>query len=206
MKTITVNGIKITIVRKLFPRLDTRRRKNGNLQVNTISMLEILCISCQQPKTVSWYNLKNGRCLRCISCGQGITRYTNRTELTEEQIRTIIVTNYTVLLCGSVNKRNSKNNKHKLLLNPAQIAELIFNKCNYCGAAPNKKCRNYNILYNGIDRIDSAGNYEETNTVTCCKICNFAKNVLSLNEFYDWLDKIAKFNGYVKPEMLKEVA
>lgn len=67
--------------------------------------------------------------------------------------------------------------------------------CTYCGA----KYREYNVrgrkLYcNGIDRIDSDKSYTLDNIVTCCRICNRAKNTLTIEEWYDWLNDIVSHN------------
>lgn len=46
------------------------------------------------------------------------------------------------------------------------------------------------VYYSGLDRIDSNGEYTPDNVVPCCKVCNCAKNVLSVSEFAAWVRRI----------------
>ena len=46
------------------------------------------------------------------------------------------------------------------------------------------------IIINGIDRINNDIGYTIENSLTCCKICNYAKNTMSMREFIAWLEKI----------------
>jgi len=66
--------------------------------------------------------------------------------------------------------------------------------CFYCGRHPIRvrKSRNDNgdFLYNGIDRIDSSKGYTKDNCVSCCTICNIAKNNLDIKDFYEWVFRL----------------
>jgi hypothetical protein len=85
------------------------------------------------------------------------------------------------------------------------FAKLIKMQCYYCGSGPSNtsvhsrgKKRNIpapeqTIHYNGLDRMDSNGIYELTNVVPCCIICNRAKNILSITDFYTWVNRIVQF-------------
>jgi hypothetical protein len=44
-----------------------------------------------------------------------------------------------------------------------------------------------NFRYNGLDRVDNAIGYEESNCVPCCVVCNRAKNSMPYNEFMDYI-------------------
>jgi hypothetical protein len=72
--------------------------------------------------------------------------------------------------------------------------DLIQEKCYYCDESPKnlsgKGYKGGSFFYNGIDRINSALGYELENCVTCCKICNKAKDILSQDEFYKWIFKL----------------
>jgi len=80
----------------------------------------------------------------------------------------------------------------------------FFNKrCFYCDTLPQNIIKNshYEIIWNGIDRIDSSVGYNKENCVTCCTICNFAKRSLSINEFKDHIEKIyTNFINYQKKD------
>jgi len=83
---------------------------------------------------------------------------------------------------------------------------LIKKNCHYCGRAPNGHYNShmgrrkymdnkykYDILCNGIDRIDSNKGYMKNNVVSCCKTCNFAKNNLSYDDFIKWIKDLVKY-------------
>lgn len=57
------------------------------------------------------------------------------------------------------------------------------------------KSRNQNrgfgfCVYNGIDRKDNTQEYVLNNCVSCCGICNYAKNNLPFNDFILWVRKV----------------
>lgn len=98
-------------------------------------------------------------------------------------------------------------------LKEEDIFDLIFKDCYYCGVAPSnclktrkRKGRIYRperdqeLIYNGIDRIDSKVGYIKSNCVPCCCICNISKNDMSLEEWQGWLSRIFSktFNDYAK--------
>jgi len=66
--------------------------------------------------------------------------------------------------------------------------------CYYCGTEPaNTQRVRFNddeLKYNGLDRIDSLGHYENGNVVPCCKLCNQAKNDLTTKEFFNLVTRI----------------
>lgn len=86
-----------------------------------------------------------------------------------------------------------------------KFLKLSQKPCHYCSSSPSNK---YNIYinrdgkikntisegwanqswfeYNGLDRIDSDLPHIESNIVTCCKTCNYAKRDLTLDEFRIW--------------------
>lgn len=101
-------------------------------------------------------------------------------------------------------------------LSEEQAIALFIDNCYYCGSPPSntynvymtkagraisrniERCKSAEIKFNGIDRKDSSLGYTIDNVVSCCKACNFAKNEMSVSEFYDWLDRLARHNGYKK--------
>lgn len=67
--------------------------------------------------------------------------------------------------------------------------------CHYCGTPPSqnmglfyKKTGDY--IHNGIDRIDSDGEYQIDNVVPCCGICNRAKHSLPYGKFREWIERL----------------
>lgn len=90
---------------------------------------------------------------------------------------------------------------------------LFSENCYYCGNPPsnsynailrNRKYKtnykyykdsDYDIVYNGIDRVDNSKGYIKGNCVSCCSICNTMKLSLNLEDFKEHINKIyKKFN------------
>lgn len=71
---------------------------------------------------------------------------------------------------------------------------LIAGDCFYCGRKPFNIYKSLHgtgdLIYNGIDRVDSSRGYETDNVVTCCKTCNRAKMAMSISEFKDWVNLV----------------
>lgn len=105
-------------------------------------------------------------------------------------------------------KRNAEKRNLKFLLSFEDFTELTKLNCHYCGSNPkpynryltadgkqkrkNKKYKESTIqlaeiLVNGIDRKYNNIGYDKLNCVTCCKICNRAKNDMSYEEFMKWI-------------------
>lgn len=67
-----------------------------------------------------------------------------------------------------------------------------------CGCEPELRNRKFAGKANGVDRIDSNIGYITNNIVSCCKICNIAKNNLHYNDFISWINRLIKFRLEVK--------
>jgi len=79
---------------------------------------------------------------------------------------------------------------------------IVKQNCYYCGVSPMNKIvtgdNNGDFLCNGIDRVDNSKGYIEGNCVPCCRICNRAKDIMSKEEFFNWVEKI--YNNFVSKE------
>jgi hypothetical protein len=75
------------------------------------------------------------------------------------------------------------------------VVSIIFSNCHYCGSAPSNTKRHKNsiqpIAYSGIDRKDNAIGYVSGNVVPCCRVCNRAKETLSVSAFAAWAKSLA---------------
>lgn len=81
-------------------------------------------------------------------------------------------------------KRNALKHNRKFDLSQEEFKSLILNDCHYCGSLPNIKLRVAElILHVGIDRINNDIGYNLSNCVSCCANCNYAKRLLSYNDF-----------------------
>lgn len=83
-------------------------------------------------------------------------------------------------------KRGAERRKYEWLLTDDEARELIVGICFYC-AMPSS-C--------GIDRRNNDVGYVVGNVVSCCKACNIAKHAMTEKEFYEWLDRLARHQGY----------
>ena len=105
-------------------------------------------------------------------------------------------------------KSNAKQTGKEFSLTLDEFIKLIDSPCFYCGLAPSNKIKgrlyknekefvndNHFFLYNGIDRKNNTLGYTQTNSVSCCKLCNQAKNSLSIKEFYDHIQLILNNKG-----------
>lgn len=93
-----------------------------------------------------------------------------------------------------VYKKRASSKNLEFLLSRDDFIKLTSSNCHYCGQEPSQhhlanKGSNGYYIYNGIDRINSSKGYSLDNTVSCCKLCNFAKRDLSYEDFIKWLKK-----------------
>lgn len=71
---------------------------------------------------------------------------------------------------------------------------LTTSNCTYCGIEPLQfQTRFSEFKYNGIDRVDNTKGYILENCVSCCKLCNRMKDVLSVEDFKRHINKIITF-------------
>lgn len=96
-------------------------------------------------------------------------------------------------------KHNAISRNLKFLLNKEEFKTLTKQNCYYCGTSPSEitkgKTAYGEYIYNGIDRIDSSLNYTIDNCVSCCTICNKAKNNLTKEQFSNWIARLIKHHG-----------
>jgi 5-methylcytosine-specific restriction endonuclease McrA len=88
-------------------------------------------------------------------------------------------------------------------LTSEQFKNLTKKNCVYCGVEPRQVCKvkkSSAYMYNGVDRKDNKLGYTVENTCTCCKQCNRAKHSMPIEEFLEWIDRIAKFRTQQNPE------
>jgi hypothetical protein len=172
--------------RKAWNFKDLSGKKFGFLEVQKLDHVEknrvfwkCLCV-CGRILPVSTNNLS-----RTTSCG--CRRYANLLEPKE-------------FLSGRVYreyKTSAKSRGLKWGLEKELFLSLIFQPCHYCGAPPSNEAvtrRLYNngkLPYNGIDRKDIHKGYIPGNVVPCCRICNWAKQQLSYEEFLNHIRKMA---------------
>ena len=100
--------------------------------------------------------------------------------------------------------QNSKKRNLEFSLTKPEFALLTKNSCFYCGVGPLQVALDANkhspYLYNGIDRVNSTQGYTKSHVVTCCFVCNRAKQAMTFEQFQEWLDRVVKFRTQQKSE------
>jgi hypothetical protein len=75
--------------------------------------------------------------------------------------------------------------------------DLCGKSCHYCGSLEVRKTCCSGLVYcakfNGIDRVDNNLGYIDSNCVSCCPTCNYAKRELSYNKFKKWIERLVEF-------------
>ena len=89
-------------------------------------------------------------------------------------------------------KASSEYRGYKFDLDEQVFFKLLQGDCMYCGDEPKQivKHNGYEVLYNGIDRIDNIKGYTEDNCVSCCWVCNRFKQGLSEQEMSEHVLKM----------------
>jgi len=91
-------------------------------------------------------------------------------------------------------KKEARNRNVPWFLTEEEASILFGENCFYCGISPTNvkraKTGNGPFTYSGIDRVDNTGPYERKNCVSCCIVCNRAKQTLSLEEFRLWVQRV----------------
>jgi hypothetical protein len=87
---------------------------------------------------------------------------------------------------------SAQKRHHDWQLTREEALALFKSDCAYCGKPPSNTFRRGNVAvpYNGIDRVNNDKGYMADNVVACCKICNKAKNNLTLSEFHTWIKRL----------------
>lgn len=87
-----------------------------------------------------------------------------------------------------------------------EFGDLTSSDCHYCGIPPKQinkiKKLNGNYIYNGIDRADSSKGYVKDNCVPCCKLCNYAKRDVPLEDFLTWINRVIQYQKAVRVKPL----
>lgn len=110
-------------------------------------------------------------------------------------------------------KSSAKRRKLEFNLTVDETMLLLKSNCYYCGSSPSNtgnvfnrnvyseklrikneyRRKNFEIKYNGIDRIDNLKGYMKNNVVACCFRCNSAKNNSNYEDFINWINNLIKY-------------
>jgi hypothetical protein len=67
-----------------------------------------------------------------------------------------------------------------------EFEKFLNQSCFYCGLMPEKG-------FSGIDRKDSSIGYTLENCISCCGVCNLAKQSLTIGQFLEHVERIYKY-------------
>jgi len=91
---------------------------------------------------------------------------------------------------------SAKKKGYDFNLSKEEFIFLIGGNCYYCGTKPETSISGrHEIIKNGIDRLDNGLGYTRSNVVSCCQVCNYAKNNMTVEEFRSWLLRATKFQA-----------
>lgn len=165
-------------------------RIKRKVKTRTLTSIKWLCV-CDCGKHVKVGTANLGRTTRSCGCLRKDVIKNIKTKSTEDVVKRQ-VWNYYV--------RNARVRGLVWELTYERFCLLIAAPCHYCGetgvnitqATWSRKHaggdRSWNN--NGIDRPDNTRGYTSDNTVTACKHCNIAKNVMSESQFKNWISKV----------------
>lgn len=100
--------------------------------------------------------------------------------------------------------KTSVNKKFKSIYNDGDLSLKQFYRltqlnCYYCGIVPSNMTNciseksseaakiNSKYIYSGLDRLDNDFTHNYVNIIPSCKYCNYAKQILTLEQFDEWI-------------------
>ncbi len=176
---------KIDLSGKQFGRLlvlgPTIPTKNGHTRWVT------RCV-CGEERVVTGYDLRSGHTKSC-GCLQDDSRRKRRLKGDVVSFRRMV----------SAYKLGARKRNLEWQLSDIEVRYLAQQPCHYCGSLPSnvaqKTVTHEPFVYNGIDRVDSSRGYTLDNVVSCCAYCNRAKLNRPVEEFREWLIRVAMYYG-----------
>ena len=156
------------------------KRREIKLELNIEN--KNICIECgKEHKMESFINHKNNKIFKsCEICRNKQKLQDNKRDKTH--VRNLAKINEKKI------ERYIKKSQERLIdfkLSESTYNTLIKSNCYYCN--------DFDII-NGIDRKDCLQGYFENNCVPSCKICNFIKGKLSVDDFRKKIKNILIFN------------
>lgn len=175
---------------------DVVGKRYGNFIINRISgknkryqlLVECLC-DCGNTKIIRLDHIKSGWVSSC-----GCLKSKSARKRSKEKLGNKYNASFNGLYTSY--RKRAKKIDLEFKLSKEEFYNLNKQNCYYCGIEPlqvrrEKGTWDTNIfLYNGIDRLDNNYGYSLENCVPCCKTCNYAKHMMTLDEFFLWIKRV----------------
>jgi len=183
MKIINITGQR-------FGRLTVIKKAKRPVRIKNTAAYWLCRCECGTEKNINGVSLRNGDTQSCGCLKKEILLKRLKLNKGEAAFNRIF----------AQYQHDAKKRNIKFSLTKERFKILTQKNCFYCDIPP---CRirkpegnNGSFVYNGIDRINSSFGYIDGNVVACCTTCNFAKQDMDVNIFFDWVNRI--YNHSVK--------
>lgn len=80
----------------------------------------------------------------------------------------------------------AKQRAYAVELSIEEFEQIVKAPCTYCGDNGQRR---------GIDRVDNSKGYIRENCVACCKLCNYIKRTMTVQDFLAHIKKIHDYQG-----------
>jgi len=153
---------------------------------------ECIC-KCSNIHTVRRKSLLKNEVRSCGCLSKEVTIRQNKERKRKPSTSSSLISLY------NVHKNQAKYREIDFSITREEHEKLVLDNCHYCGATPNNffnpKWLEGELKYNGMDRKYGDKGYEINNLVTCCLICNKAKNTMNYDEFKEYIKRLISFNS-----------
>ena len=146
---------------------------------------------CGKEKVVVTEKLQMGEVISCCDVGCQFHRPLRHKDLTESSFNGLL-SNY---------RHNARTRKREFSLTQEEFRRITSGNCTYCGEPPSMAWRISNLvhtktepyIFNGVNRVENTKGYVSENCVSCCKLCNQMKKMLSVETFIRHAKKISSY-------------
>jgi hypothetical protein len=182
-------------------------------KIKTDPRWECLC-DCGKTTTVRQSNLNSGN---TRSCGCLVVEWMSNLGKTygrnNAQSRMVDTVQQFWDAYIKIYQKGARSRNYDWSLCREDVIRIVGSDCHYCSAAPRPNfttkqqyyagARKHNckvdedyantkvVNTNGIDRVDNTKGYTTDNVVPCCKLCNYAKSAMAVDEFESWILRAA---------------
>lgn len=165
-------------------------KQRANERTNSGQIKYICLCDCGKQHIISGECLRSGKTKSC-----GCYKHVPTNKILDRKMAV-----WRQLYNSTVIKKNKKRNIEGNI-SFDDFLKISNMNCHYCGREPSnyasdlrggKYISDTKVYYNGLDRIESNQGYTLDNVYPCCKFCNCAKNTMSENDFFKFINQVYK--------------